>query len=365
MATTAITLYLKQGTSDKVYRAAIEEGEGGYTVTFAYGRRGAAMTPGTKTPTPVPLAQAQALYGALVREKQAKGYSQGADTAPFVGTPKEAAVSGELPQLLNSIDVAEASELLADPGWWLQEKVDGRRVMICRTTSGEVWGINRKGLRVALPEPIAKAAAALGVACLIDGELISSTDYVAFDLLKVATYGDLRERPYSDRWAALAAIVCPGKAGAAIRLLGAADTPETKARLYTELVARKAEGVVFKLASAPYTAGRPNSGGTQRKYKFVQSASCLVMNVTGGRRSVGLALYDGAGVLVEAGRVSIPANKEIPEVGALCEVRYLYALKASGALYQPFYIGLRDDIDAAACTTAQLKYKAEGADDAE
>ena len=33
------TLYFKQGSSDKEYHAAIEPKDGGYIVTFAYGRR--------------------------------------------------------------------------------------------------------------------------------------------------------------------------------------------------------------------------------------------------------------------------------------------------------------------------------------
>ncbi len=35
-----ITLYFKQGGSDKIYQAAIEQRDGGCVVTFAYGRRG-------------------------------------------------------------------------------------------------------------------------------------------------------------------------------------------------------------------------------------------------------------------------------------------------------------------------------------
>ena len=39
--------------------------------------------------------------------------------------------------------------------------------------------------------------------------------------------------------------------------------------------------------------------------------------------------------------------------------RYLYAFKESGCIYQPVYLGTRDDIPAEECTTTQLKYKAE------
>jgi len=45
-------------------------------------------------------------------------------------------------------------------------------------------------------------------------------------------------------------------------------------------------------------------------------------------------------------------------MGTLVEVRYLYAFRESGSIYQPFYLGERDDIPAEECTVDQLKYKA-------
>ena len=62
--------------------------------------------------------------------------------------------------------------------------------------------------------------------------------------------------------------------------------------------------------------------------------------------------------LVAAGNVTIPPNQEIPEAGQVVECRYLYAFKESGCIYQPVYLGVRDDIAVEECTTLQLKYKA-------
>lgn len=61
---------------------------------------------------------------------------------------------------------------------------------------------------------------------------------------------------------------------------------------------------------------------------------------------------------VGVGSVTIPTNKAIPAPGALAEIRYLYAYKG-GSLYQPAYLGERDDLDPADCTLGQLKYKSE------
>lgn len=57
--------------------------EGGYTVTFANGRRGSTLREGTKTPAPVTIEKAEKIYRDLVARKRAKGYTQGADGTPF------------------------------------------------------------------------------------------------------------------------------------------------------------------------------------------------------------------------------------------------------------------------------------------
>jgi len=41
------------------------------------------------------------------------------------------------------------------------------------------------------------------------------------------------------------------------------------------------------------------------------------------------------------------------------EIRYLYAYMG-GSLFQPTYLGQRDDVDHQECSTQQLKFKPEG-----
>jgi bifunctional non-homologous end joining protein LigD len=55
----------------------------------------------------------------------------------------------------------------------------------------------------------------------------------------------------------------------------------------------KREGIVFKRSDAPYLVGRPASGGTQVKFKFWASASCIVASVSKSKRSVALEVFDG------------------------------------------------------------------------
>lgn len=70
-----VTLYFREGNSDKVYRAYIVEQENGYMVGFAYGRRGSTMKEGFKTSSPVTLEKARQEFNKLVLSKTKKGYS--------------------------------------------------------------------------------------------------------------------------------------------------------------------------------------------------------------------------------------------------------------------------------------------------
>jgi bifunctional non-homologous end joining protein LigD len=160
-----------------------------------------------------------------------------------------------------------------------------------------------------------------------------------------------------DRFASLMMVIPPRID--ALRWVSTIVSPDDKLEIYEELRATRREGVVFKDMDAPYSPGRPNSGGPQLKFKFVESASFIVTGIN-LKRSVTLGLYDGD-TLVPAGNVTIPPNHAIPQVGNVVDARYLYALKQSGSIYQPVYLGVRTDIPATECVVEQLKYKSEPA----
>lgn len=78
-----ISLYYKEGGSDKVYHTQIESVNGGYLVNFQYGKSSSTLTTGCQTEKPVELAQAQEIYHKLIKEKRARGYTQGESDAIF------------------------------------------------------------------------------------------------------------------------------------------------------------------------------------------------------------------------------------------------------------------------------------------
>ncbi|PTL75589.1 hypothetical protein [Vitiosangium sp. GDMCC 1.1324] len=79
-----VTLLFQEGKSDKVYEVdLLEVSPGQCVVNFRYGRRGTALKDGSKTPVPVPQAEAKRVFDKLVQSKLDSGYLRGG--AP--GTP--------------------------------------------------------------------------------------------------------------------------------------------------------------------------------------------------------------------------------------------------------------------------------------
>ena len=348
----SITLYFREGPSDKVYQASISPKDDGHMVHFAYGRRGSTLSTGSKTQTPVAYPIAKDIYYKLVREKMAKGYKPGADAAS--GTPPDSPTkhTGISCQLLNPLHEQQLDQLLLNPDYWMQEKLDGRRLLL-KKDRDQITGINRLGFPVAVPEPIARDVANYPRDFLLDGEAFGDT-FHAFDLLTIGPE-DMRPLGFSVRYLRmrdmLEAFDHPH-----IHLVEVVFPCETAGRLQ-QFKQEGKEGVVFKHKDAPYTPGRPSSGGSQLKFKFHETASFIVTKVN-EKRSVSLILFEGEKVR-PAGNVTIPLNHDIPAPGTVVECRYLYAFKESGSIYQPVYLGLRPDIRAAECTTCQLKYKAD------
>jgi bifunctional non-homologous end joining protein LigD len=345
------SLHFKEGSSDKVYHAAVELKDDGYIVTFAYGRRGSTLSTGVKTDAPLPLETATKVFDKLIASKVAKGYnSDGEPAAVYQQSGSEGNDSGIRCQLLNPVDEDELTRLLGDKRHCMQEKFDGRRLLV-RKRGDEVIGINRRGLVVAIPEKIRHAVEELPADVLIDGEAIGDTLH-AFDLLE-SKDRDLRSLRYMQRFDKLLRLL--DREHKHLRPVTTLVGPADKRAMFETFKQTGSEGVVFKDIDAAYTPGRTNSGGTQLKFKFVESASFIV-TARNAKRSVTLGLFDG-NELVGAGNVTIPPNHAVPAVGEVVEAKFLYAFRESGSIYQPVYLGKRCDIPASECTTGQLKYK--------
>ena len=228
------------------------------------------------------------------------------------------------------------------------EGMDGER-RAAHAEGGQVVGANRKGLSVPLPQAIADEVHAIDVkfgAIQVDGEIIGEILYV-FDLHVV--HGErLHALPWIDRIRQAETVLA---GGLHLKVVPVAVTTDEKRTLWNRVKAAHGEGVVFKRMSSVVTAGRPNSGGDWLKFKFTESASCVVMAIHSSKRSVKLGLLERHHPMIQGlrwipvGHVSIPPNQPIPAVGDIVEVAYLYAYPG-GSLYQPVYHGQRQDVPA-------------------
>jgi len=232
-----------------------------------------------KTKTPVDYASAKKIYDKLVKSKTSKGYTPGEEGSKYVHTDTDMKDTGVHCQLLNFVEEAVALQLIKDNKWWAQEKYDGRRMLLHKTDS--ITAINRKGLSIGAPDTILNSASQVEQSYLIDGEAVGEQLFV-FDLLEIDNT-DVRSAPYSERLSHLENLGFNGS------IVIVETAKKEKQQLYDRLKASGMEGIVFKKPSAPYTAGRPNSGGNQMKFKFYATASVIVTSHN-QKRSVAVAV---------------------------------------------------------------------------
>ncbi len=337
----SIALFYTEGSSDKEYRVELRDVGHGQWMTLAFnGRRGSTLKEQKKTQSPVDYDTAKKEYDKVVKAKTKDGYTPDQSGAVYQSTDMADRFSGFVPQLLNSArKPAELKALIDDPNVIAQEKHDGERRPI-KATSGKIEGLNKEGVIVSLPMNVADEIASLGSDLLIDGEIMGER-FVAFDLLELDG-NDLRKRRYSERLELLTDLLT-GRGFKQVELVVTAHTPTQKQKLFDDLKAHRAEGLVFKKADAAYAPGRPASGGSQMKWKFIEVCSVRVAATNGTKRSVALeCLGLDQQTVVALGNVTIPANFAVPASGAIVNVEYLY-LYAGGSLYQPVYKGERTD----------------------
>jgi bifunctional non-homologous end joining protein LigD len=352
---------------------------GGYVVAYQYGKIGSTLRSGLNKNTKVPQGWAVAAkaYNATLTEKVGEGYT-GQGQGSFAGDAPESVVSngvGEdddelLPdeddmddpdfyepeptsfgacELLTPITERDAMRYIKSDLYLAQVKEDGDRQGICKSANGAIFGVNRKGKPVALrPEVAAEYAKLAADTFLLDGETVNGS--VVWDVLQLDG-ADLRQRPYVERLDALHALV--GSGSGLVRVVRTWDGTTEKSKAVLDLHAAGAEGVVFKLKSAPWKPGR---SGSHLKLKFWKSVTARVCPTTArkhiDKNSVALELFDG-GRWQLVGHVSVN-GKDRPEVGALVEVRYLNFQRA---LYQTELLRVRTDVGVEAAVVSQLQHK--------
>ena len=354
------SLFCKDGSSDKVYTVQLECTASLITVKGFGARSGGTMKEYPKYEG-TNLAEAEKIYSSLIGEKLKKGYQpfQGIATdygtsAPLVGQSPatgQQPVNKYQPMLLQSITEKDVERLLRDPAWLMQVKEDGVRA-IAHVGQTSIATYSRNNLPVTMSVASKNALCKSFNHCVLDLEVVGDV-VVILDLL-AAGDTDLRGYSCSDRRRALQAIIDSSKTFSSadnhMRVVETAFDEVSKQALLARCRKDGSEGVVFKLKSARYSAGRGPNG---LKLKFKARATLKVIAIgRKGKESITVALADGT----EVGNCST-IGKDVPPLGSLVEVEYLYAYRA-GKLIQPVYLSIRSDIDEAD-TAATLQYKGE------
>jgi len=230
-----------------------------------------------------------------------------------------------------AMEARSAPVLPAEPGWWYEPKWDGFRCLAFRQGDAvSLQAKSGKALTRYFPEVVDRLLGLPHKSFAVDGELLIPMDgtfsfealqlrlhpaqsriqrlagetpavLALFDMLQTPDGADLRERPLSERHAALAAFL-EGQDDPALTLTP--GTPEL-ALAQAWLDEGKLEGVVAKRLDGPYAQGER----AMIKVKRERTADCVVGGFRYGKdsdlvASLLLGLYDDEGRLDHVGFTS-------------------------------------------------------------
>lgn len=340
-------LFVQEGSSDKEYHINLQRTPMGWSTICLYGRRGRALATAEKVLNTT-CSAAWDEFRSVVAGQVKKGYQFYIEGSEYQTGATAEKVNGLLIQLLT--DAQNPTSLLEDDTYWAQEKYDGERRPVFKSAT-KILGTNKEGISINLNKKFEDALSQINHTFKVDCEDLGDK-LAIFDITEL-NGESLDALSFEHRYEKLVTIFQGVKSDALI-LAKVAKTSSEKQAMLSLLSSRNAEGMVFKRKDAPYTNGKSLTG-TQQKFKFYAEASVIVLHQN-NKRSVLMGVVDSAGNTIAVGNVTIPANAEIPAVGTVIEVRYLYAYPG-GALFLPTYKSVRTDQTQSSCTQDKLKYK--------
>ena len=339
----------------KAYRIDLNQDAEGWSVACWNGRIGAPLKPAKVALAPQPdQAKAEAAFEKVLKGQIAKTYKPvGEGGAEMVAAAGKTQDLDLVPTRPAPFTLEKVDDL--DPRAWLvQQKHDGHNRPV-RASTNEVVFASRKG--IAVPAPADKrdafeALTAITGPLRVDSEDMGAAGLVIFDV--VEGLGVTRADGFARRNAALAELrdIIAAQGIAGLRVDVAVPLADFLAANGVDaLRGAKAEGFVLKHRDGDY-----NTPGW--KVKFYEDATFRVAEGRDAlKASMGIESWDEeAQTWVHMGNVTVPANAPRPAVGSFLDVTYLYAFKG-GAVYQPIYKGLRDDVSVEDCALSKLKFK--------
>ena len=353
-------LHSTKNGSNKEYVTHLKPQGDGWVLHCANGKFGASLTPQIKIAEPVAYEVAKKQFDKVVNSKLKGGYViiEADEGAALVGAEIEARQTGYEPILPVAITHEEMRKLVAaNPSDWIaQEKMNGhhRGVII---KDGVATGTNKQGMSTPLRQAEIDAVEKLSGIGLKD--VILSAEHVegylaVFDIHQIDGE-NVRGEGFGLRAKRLDRFHAATRAADVEFTLYVIPTFEFENiaafdKVVAEAEEKAVEGLVFK----------HRSGAECYKLKFRADCTARVKAHTTGKRSVELELLDANGQWVDCGKVTIPANADIPAVGALVDVQYLHA-SGAGKLIEPVFERVRTDYSEAECRVDRLKFQGQSA----
>jgi bifunctional non-homologous end joining protein LigD len=262
----------------------------------------------------------------------------------------ETEFNGRLPQPRTLVSIVDPANTLASDDMAVSQKLDGRRLLLVRTSDG-VIGVSRAGTETQIPNHIITAFSRVRDGWIFDGEYVDDT-YHVFDLLRMPD-NPLHTHAWKYRQEALQTVLdnFDPQVKVVNQVYGF-----LKQDFVDALEKGNAEGYVMSHINGIYRYGvRSNAIG---KYKFVKDVDCVILHMgEGGSDNLVLGVYDDSdGKLVEIGKVSAltgDGKKHTFSIGEVVSVSYLYVTKDL-RLYQPVKPKLRLDKTAEQCKLDQV-----------
>jgi len=251
-------------------------------------------------------------------------------------------------------------ELLADDNLVAEVKLDGVRAMAV-VNDGVATLVNRRGAPLKAGSTQANRALIIDELesalyegeWVLDGEIMEDGRLYLFDLVRagyIVTENDVYERR-SQALRAVGDMLGWNGDDTLVRVIAQAEGEQEKRELLESVQRAGGEGIMLKALDQTYAIGKRVDHSVKVKLTKTVDAVVTGRNLDGHTNAT-LALYDGAGELVDIGKCSM-IGKPDAQVGDVIEVKYLY-VGAGGRLYQPRCMRLRTDKLAAECLLDQL-----------
>lgn len=358
----------RSGSSDKVYVVQLNQDGANYEVRGYNGRRGGSLTAQRTKYSGTSLSRATDEFNSLVDSKlrhpstpyhEVTGSTPtgmptsapvyGGPAAPAsaaASTPPGRSVAADAPQLMLPIKAdlipTELSDLIESDNWVMQQKYDGTRSPV-RMSRASIVLYNKLGVQSGPSTEVAELLSPFqsrtefngGAEMLMDAELMG-TELVVYDLIEYRGR-DVRALPFVERYTMLEDLF-----EGSVVLAPVAWTKDEKLAMQKKAQTNSWEGLILRDMDSPYVPGRTRA---VRRHKQWASCTARVLGTNLTKRSIRVGLLENEEE-VFVGNVTIPVNQPLPEDDSLVEVRYLYA-HSGGSLYQPVYVGPRDDAEEA------------------